>query len=111
MALGRRALAEKLLELERKVAPDLLKIDGYKDQLRALCEEDGESFTEEVEGLGTVEVKAGTEKKFKGRVPELQAEKFLELTEGRQNKLIEDGLVAWENEYTRGSKPSVTVRL
>ena len=52
MALGRRTIAEELLKLEKKVAPDLRKIDEHKEGLRALSEESGEGFTEEVEGLG-----------------------------------------------------------
>lgn len=113
MANSQRAIATELLKLEKKIAGDLLKIDGYKDALREIAKETGEAFIEDLteQGLGTVEVKAGREEKFKGRVPQLQAETFLDLTEGKQKKLVEDGLVAWVNEYTKGAKPSVTVRL
>lgn len=111
MAASRRAIAEKLLDLQQKVAPDLLKIDGYKEQLRDLCEAAGESFTEEVEGLGSVEVKAGTKRKFKGIVPAIVAETFLALPESRRKKLIDGELVVMTEEYTNARSPSVTVRL
>lgn len=108
---GRRAIAEKLLELQKKLEPDLLKIDGYKEQLRGLCQDAGESFTEEVEGLGSVEVKAGSDKKFKGIVPTIVAETFLALPESRRKKLIDDELVVMTEQYTNARSPSVTVRL
>jgi hypothetical protein len=111
MANSRHAIAEKLLRLQAKVEPDLLAIDGLKDQLREISKESGEGFTEEVEGLGTVEVKAGREKEFKGRIPVLKPEAFLALAEGKQKKLEANQIVAWENLYTKASSPSVTVRL
>jgi hypothetical protein len=101
MATTRRTIAEKLLE----------RIDGYKEQLRGLCEASGEGFTEEVEGVGSVEVKAGTDKRFKGIVPELAAQAFLEISKARQQKLIDDKLVVMTTEYSPARKPSVTVRL
>lgn len=111
MAKSRRAIAEQLLGLQSKIASDLLKIDACKEQLRAIAEDKGEGFVEEVEGVGSVEVKAGTEKKFKGLVPALKPETYLALPEARQKALQEQGLVAMEAQYTSARSPSVTVRL
>lgn len=110
MANSRTAIAKQLLELQKKIAPDLLKIDGLKDQLRGICGEDG-AFTEEVEGLGSVEVKAGQEKKFKGLVPTLHADAYMALSDARRGTLEKDGIVTMEQEWSKPTKPSVTVRL
>jgi len=106
-----RVLCEKLLKLQHKIADDLLQIDDCKEALRGICEENGEGFTEEVEGLGSVEVKAGQEAKLKGILPVLKAEIFLGLTERRRDTLISEGIVAMEEQRSRATKPSVTVRL
>jgi hypothetical protein len=68
----RRKLAEQLLELQIEISPTLQKIDDIKEKLRAICVKEETSFKEEVEGKGTVEVRAGTEPEFKGLMPELQ---------------------------------------
>lgn len=110
MANSRRAIAKQLLELQSKVAPDLLKIDGLKDQMRSFCEEDG-AFTEEIDGLGTVEVKAGQEKRLKGLVPVLHNDVYIALSETRRATLAKDGIVTMEQDWSKATKPSVTVRL
>src|SRR5258708_34803684 len=90
---GRREIATELLKLQKKIEPALLAIDGYKEQLRAISKDAGEGFTEEVEGLGTVEVKAGREAKLTGTCPELVVQAALTLPAGRVNKPIDSGLV------------------
>lgn len=111
MANSRRAIATELLKLEKKVAPALLAIDGYKEQLRAICKEEGKGFTEAVEGLGSVEVKAGRKAKLTGTCPELVVEVALKLPAGRLAKLIESGLIKMVEIWTKKASPSVTVRL
>lgn len=106
-----KTIAKQLLVLEKKVAPDLLKIDGLKEKLRDVCTTKGASFTEEVEGLGTVEVKAGKAAELKGLIPELQTPKFLELPESRRKDLEKQGLVVMAQQWSKAAKPSVTVRL
>lgn len=111
MANSRSAIAKVLLETQRRISADLLRIDGLKEQLRDLCEKDGAGFTEEVEGLGSVEVKAGAPAKLRGILPELDPEAFLALPESRRAKMIGDGLVEMAEQWSKASKPSVTVRL
>lgn len=106
-----KALAKQLLEIEKKIAPDLLKADGIKEKLRDVCAKKGASFTEEIDGLGSVEVKAGTEKKFKGNMPELQPEAFQALPAKQRKQLETSGLVTIVALWSKPSKPSVTVRL
>jgi hypothetical protein len=108
---GRREIATELLKLEKKIAPALLAIDGLKDQLRAISKDAGEGFTEEIEGLGSVEVKAGREAKLTGTCPELVVEAALALPAGRLNRLIESGLIRMAEVWSKKASPSVTVRL
>lgn len=110
MANSRRAIAEELLKLQKKITPSLLAIDGYKEQLRDISNEDG-SFTEEVEGLGSVEVKAGREAKLTGTRPELVIGAALALPAGRLAKLVDSGLIKMAEVWTKKASPSVTVRL
>lgn len=110
MANSRRAIAEELLKLQKKITPTLLAIDGYKEQLREISKEDG-SFTEEVDGLGSVEVKAGREATLKGTCPELVVAEALALPAGRLAKLVDSGLIKMAEVWTKKASPSVTVRL
>ena len=111
IARKRRAIAERLLSLEKEVAERLRLIDEAKDELRALSLEAGEGFEIEIEDLGTVQVKAGREKELTGTRPELVVATFLALTEARRKKLVEDGIVEIVKVWKAGAKPSVTVRL
>ena len=111
MADNRHALAENVLRVARKMQPDVDSLEADKAKLRAISAQSGEGFTETVEKLGEVEVKAGQDKKFKALVPVLDPDKFLDLASGQQEKLIKDGVVAMERQYSKETKPSVTVRL
>lgn len=108
---ARKKIAEKLVDLQAEVAPTLQKIDDLKDQLREAAIEKGAGFTEEVTGKGTVEVTAEHKAAFKGLMPMLVAEVFLALKDAAKKKLRDDGLVIDKKMFSRGSKPSVTVRL
>lgn len=105
------AIAERLLDLSREIAPAAGLISDLKETLRKIVEESGDSFLIEVPGKGSVEVKAGAEERFKGIVPTLVPEVFLELPESRRNKLVDDGVVVMEKQHTKASRPAVTVRL
>lgn len=111
MSKSRRAIAEQLVALQRRVEPSLLEIDGLKEQLREIAIANGEGFTEEIKGKGTVEVKGPIAPKLKGILPELKPETFLTLPAKRRETLIADGVVAMVEQWTRSAKPSVTVRL
>src|SRR6266446_1352977 len=107
MANSRRAIATELLKLQKKIEPVLLAIDGYKEQLRAISKDTGEGFTEEIEGLGSVEVKAGREAKLTGTCPELVVEAAYALPAGKLNKLIESGLIKMVEIWSKAARPSV----
>ena len=108
---NRRLIAAQLLKLQKKIEPALLAIDSYKDRLREISEDTGASFTEEIEGLGSVEVKAGREAKLTGTCPQLVVEAAYALPTGRLNKLIESGLIKMAEVWSKKASPSVTVRL
>lgn len=111
MALSRRVLAERLVDLQIEAEPILLKIDALKEQLREICTASGEAFKEEVAGKGSVEVKAGSEAKLKGILPELEPAAFLALPEKRRQALIDGDVVKMAEQWSKATKPSVTVRL
>jgi hypothetical protein len=52
-------------------------------------------------GKGTVDVKEPVKSKFKGLMPLLRVEAYLDLSEAKQKKLIEDGLVEIESSSPR----------
>jgi hypothetical protein len=109
----RTVLAAEILARALKIKPTEQEIEDRKSELRDIAIELGEGFTEDVTGKGSVEVKAGTKEKFKGIVPELDADAFYDddkCTPARRAKLIEDGIVAEVKTYTKATKPSVTVR-
>lgn len=109
--IDRARIAREIVDLSTSIAPTVAKIDALKDQLRTVSDELGAGFTEEVAGKGSVEVKAATTRSFKGTLPKLVAETFLALKDASRRKLIDDGLVVEEQQWTRPSKASVTVRL
>lgn len=110
MAKTRRQLAVELIALERAIAPTVAKINAVKEALRDVAVAGQAGFTEDVDG-DAVEVSAGAEAKLKGIMPVLKPEPFLALAELRREKLIADGVVAMEQQWTSARKPSVTVRL
>jgi len=111
MAMSRRVLAERLVDLQIEAEPILLKMDALKEQLREICTDCGEAFKEEIAGKGSVEVKAGGEAKLKGILPELTPEVFLALPEKRRQALLESNVVKMTQQWSKATKPSVTVRL
>jgi hypothetical protein len=79
MPTKRQVLAEQLLDLQLKIADDVLRVDELKERLRAHCINDGEGFVEGIAGKRSVEVEAGVEAKLKGLLPEFKPEAFLKL--------------------------------
>lgn len=110
-AKKRREFAEELVGLQAKVEPTLLKIDELKEKLRDICVETGDSFTEEIAGKGSVEVKKGREAECKGEEPRLNIQAFLALKPTAKERLAGDGLIAMTEIWSKASKPTVTVRL
>jgi hypothetical protein len=110
MAINRRAICERILKLTRGIAGDVDAIADAKEKLRKDVEDTGQGFTEEVPGLGSVEVKAGCKGGLKGILPVLVPDAFLDLTDGRRKALIEGGIVVMEEQRSKDTRPAVTVR-
>lgn len=105
----RRALSHELLGLERKHGADFKRMEDIKRELREIATDDGQNFKEEFAGEGAVKVAGKKEGGFKGIVPELDPEKFLELSERRQQTLKDDGLVKMTRKMGGTFYGSVTV--
>lgn len=106
--INTNALGHELLTLFKKNADDLKRIDEIKSTLKTNAQV---NYKIDIAGLGTVTVSAPKDKTFKGTVPKVVAEAFLGLTETKRKKLLDDGLVVMENEYTGQYYGSVTTKL
>jgi hypothetical protein len=104
-------IAERLIDLSIEVAPALGLIADLKESLRKIVEDTGDAFIIEVPGKGSVEVKAGHKAELRGILPTLNAEVFVGLPKQQQNKLTESGLVELAENWSKDTRPSVTVRL
>lgn len=109
--LSRTTIAERLLDLEISIAPAVAKISELKEDLRFLSDQAGQGFREEIAGKGVVEVKAGRQREFKGTLPLLNHDGWLKLSPGRQDTLVEQGIVTLEQQWSPAARPSITVRL
>lgn len=108
---GRRDIAHALIRLHIKHAGVFAEIDRLKEELRHIAERASEGFVERFDD-GLVQVSAGSEGgKLKGIMPELDAKACLALPAGRLKKLIDDGIIAMVQQFTKASRPSVTVKL
>ena len=107
----RRAIAEKLVDLHVKHASVFGDIDDLKEKLRLEAEKDGRGFKEEFAGKGLVTVSAGSAEEFKGLMPTLDEVAFLNLPNRQQDKLMADKIVIMERQFSRASRPSVSVKL
>jgi hypothetical protein len=95
----------------RKLLKEGLAVDDLKAELRKLTEPGHHGFTEKFAGKGDVTVSGGSKEKFKGIMPVLDEAAFLALPQGRQDALIEAKVIKMDKQFTKGSKPSVTVKL
>lgn len=104
----RRALAIELLDLRHKYREPFDRIEEIKSALK-----DGvaENCKEVVDGKGEVGITAPKPKRFKARIQQLVAETFLGLTEAKQKKLRDDGIVVDVDEYVAESYGQVRVKL
>jgi hypothetical protein len=105
----RRALAQELLGLHRKISPDVARMEDVKRALRESATEGGENFEEEFAGEGVVKVAGKKEGEFKGIVPKVNPDVFLALSERRRATLVEQGIVKMDPTYGKPFYGSVTV--
>ena len=105
----RRDVAERLMALNLKHAPLFAELDDLKEKLKVYAETDGKGFKEEFGEGRHVQVSAPSESKFKGIMPILDPDAFLNLPEKQRDKLIEGKIVEMKRQFTQARRPSVSV--
>ena len=105
------AICERILDLSREIEPAVGLISDLKESLRKIVEDTGEALNIEIKGKGQVTVSAGAEEKFRGIVLVLDEAAFLDLPDARRERLIADQVVTMEKQFTKATRPAVTVRL
>lgn len=107
----RLALADELLGIHRKLAPQFARMDEIEVLLKAIARDTAESFKEEFAGKGHVAVAGPVAAEFKGNVPVIQTEAWLALKPAEKKDLEKRGVVAIEPQYGRASNGRVTVKV
>lgn len=106
----RLELCRELLQLRIDNGPALSRMDAIKTELKAIATKDGK-FRETFVGIGYVSVSPESAGKFKGDFPIVNVEAWKALKPARQDKLIEDGIVKIESQYSGAYYGAVTVKL
>jgi hypothetical protein len=106
----RAELVRELLEIEQEHCDVFARMDAIKADLKLIASVDG-SFREIVPGLGHVSVSPAKPKNYKGDLPTLVGEAWLALKQPKRDKLIADGLVKIEPQYSGAYYGRVDVEL
>lgn len=107
----RQDLAEQLLALNIKLAPDYAEMAKLEADLKKLATDAGEPFKIDFGGKGYVSVSGAVAAEFKGNVPVIQTEAFLALPAAEKKKLEKSGLVKIEPQFGKASNGRVTVKV
>lgn len=95
----RAELCRELLDIELEHRETFERIDTIKAQLKLIATVDGQ-FREVIPGLGHVSVSPEKAKSYKGDLPVLVCDAWLALKEKQRDKLVTDGLVKIEPQYS-----------
>lgn len=106
----RAELCRELLELRSAHAPIFDRIEAIKTQLKLFAGAEGK-FRETFGDLGYVSASPESPPKFKGDFPIVDVEAWKALKSARQDKLLEDGIIKIEAQYSGAFYGSVTVKL
>ena len=109
-ASARAELCRELLDIELEHRAMFERMDAIKAQLKQIAGNDGQ-FREVFPGFGHVSVSPAKPKTFKGELPVLVGEAWLALKDTRRDKLIADGLVKIEPQFTGAYYGRVDVEL
>jgi hypothetical protein len=107
----RRRLAKKLVDLHLRFAKQFAEIDGIKSSLIANAENAGGGFREVFEKKGQVTVAAPKAKECRGTIAVLDQAAFKALPDSRREKLIADGLVTEQEDWSGAFYGRATVKL
>lgn len=106
----RAELCRELLQLRIDNGPAFTRMDAIKTELKAIAGAEGK-FRETFVGLGYVSVAPESAPKFKGDFPIVDVEAWKALKPVRQDKLLADGVVKIESQYSGAYYGAVTVKL
>lgn len=106
----RLELCRELLQLRIDNGAALTRMDAIKTELKAIAGTEGK-FRETIVGVGYVSVSPESPPKFKGDFPIVDVEAWKALKPARQEKLLEDGIVKIESQYSGAYYGAVTVKL
>lgn len=104
-------LCRELLEIRRDNAVIFTRIDAINTRLKAIAGDEGKSFRETFVDLGYVSVSPAKPEQTTGNQPVLQIAEWNCLTEARQAKLIDQGIVEIMAIVKRASYGQVRVKL
>jgi len=107
----RRSLAEELLGINVKLAPDFARMSAIEAELKKHATDHGEGFKEDFGALGYVSASGACAAEFKGEVPQIQTEVWLALKAAERKALQKTGLVVVEKQYGKASNGRVTVKV
>lgn len=106
----RDKLARELIELRRRYAPYEARDAEICSLLKAEAR-DGGNFEVVINKVGRIKVSSPREKAMKGLAPEIIVDAFLGLPQMKRDRLIEDGIVKMEPQYSGAYYGAVTVEL
>jgi len=106
----RRKLAKKLVDLHIRFAKQFAELDGLKASLIANAKNAGDGYRESFE-KGQVTVAAPKDKVCRGTIAVLDQAAFKALSDGRRQKLIDDGLISMQEDWAGAFYGRVTVKL
>lgn len=107
----RNDLAEEILRLDRKTKPFEDRRTTIANELKASATKYGEPFKLELAGLGAVAVAPAAAAEFKGEVPIVVTEKWLDLSALERKRMVKSGLVKIERQFGKASNGRVNVDL
>lgn len=95
----RAELCRELLDIELEHQLVFERIDAIKAELKRIALADGQ-FRETFPGIGYVSVSPEKPKTYKGDLPVLVGDAWLALRDKQRDKLVADGLVRIEAQYS-----------
>jgi hypothetical protein len=110
-SLERRKLAEQLVDTQIKHRKIFELVDGLKAGLKLVATAAGDGFREVFAGRGQVSVSAGRDKEFLGDLPELDVDRWAELTDKQRCALLERGIVKMVPTHKQAYHGRVEVKL
>ena len=107
----RRKIAQELLDLNRKLAPQFGEMARLEADLKNAATEAGESFKEDFGAKGYVSASGAVAAEFKGNVPVIQTEIYLALPALERKRMEKSGAIKIMEQWGKASNGRVTVKV